>query len=621
MIQPNQEKIASTYTGKLLRIDLTHKTHHTEEIPREYYANFISARGLGSNYLYQELKQGVDPLGPENKLLMLIGVLGATKGQGFSKWVVMTKSPLTETITRSFTGGNFGVWMKFAGYDLMVVEGKADRPSYIYIDEEGVKILSAEGFMGLDPKETQLKLKEIHGPRTESACIGVAGERLVRYAVISSGERTASRGGVGAVMGSKKLKAIAINVSRKKLTPYDALKFDQLAKKQIDILKDHPRRKKMSTLGTPYATVTFSVAGMLPVRNFQEGSIQGIEDLSGEEFFRLKIRKAGCYGCMTRCGGFRKVTFGPLEGTVIDGPEYETIYAFGPLLGNTDKELIIAANALCDWYGIDTISTGVCIAFACELFERGLLSADDMDGLEPSWGNRDAIITLIEKIGKREGIGKLLGEGVKRAAEGIGQGSDAYAIHIKGLEIPGYDPRSVKGYALSMATSNIGGSHMYGRPKDEMGGKVNSYAEKNKGESIARVQKEQAIDDSVISCAFGNTGLTLEMLSEYLFAATGIEEFRDPDNLLKIGERIICLERAFNVREGFGRKDDTLPQRMFKDPMKNAGLATGQKVENLDGLLDEYYRAFGYSKEGIPTAEKVCELGLENVIGDIWKDR
>jgi len=320
---------------------------------------------------------------------------------------------------------------------------------------------------------------------------------------------------------------------------------------------------------------------------------------------------------MTRCGGMREVTQGPFQGSQIDGPEYESIYAFGPLLDITGKSFAVNANALCDYYGIDTISTGVCIAFACELFEKGIISTSDTEGLELCWGKKEALFSLIQKIGKREGIGRMLGEGVKRAAENIGGKADSYAMHIKGLELSGYDPRGVKGYALSMATSNIGGSHMYGRPRDELSGKVDPFTEKGKGASIAQVQKEQALEDSLIACTFGNSGLDIQKYSDFLRAATGISGFESNNDLLKIGERIVCLERCFNIREGFTRKDDSLPKRMTSEPLKNAGPSTGQIVKDLDILLDEYYETLGYTKEGVPTIEKLKDLELEEAIKDL----
>jgi aldehyde:ferredoxin oxidoreductase len=357
--------------------------------------------------------------------------------------------------------------------------------------------------------------------------------------------------------------------------------------------------------------------GILPTKNYCEGSIATIEEISGDRFFELKKARAGCYACMTRCGGMRNVSRGPFDGSQIDGPEYETIFAFGPLLGLTDRQFIIDANALCDALGIDTISTGVCIAFACELYSKGMISTADTDGLKLTWGNKDAIFLIIEKIGKREGFGRLLGEGVKRAAEQIGAGAEAFAMHIKGLELPGYEPRGVKGYALSMATSNIGGSHMYGRPREEFTGQADPLVENSKGDLIARVQKEQALEDSLIACTFGNTGLDTSMYARLLQAATGIEDFKEAKNLLKIGERIVCIERCFNVREGFSRKDDTLPVRMRSEPLCQAGPSTDQIVSNLDHLLDEYYRSMGYSPEGIPDTKKLQELDLREAVEDM----
>lgn len=607
----------STLTGKILRINLTDSYVGAEDIPRRIIEHFISARGLGSKYLYDELAPAIDPLSPDNKLLLLIGALGGTGLQGFSKWAVMSKSPLTGTIFRSISGGNFGVWMKHAGYDVIIVEGRAKAPVYIHMDAAGAHFIAADDLWGLDYRRLQEQLKKRHGPRTESACIGPAGEKGVRYAVIHSGERTASRGGMGTVMGSKNLKALSINVPFKKIVPFDPASYKGLIKSQIDILKDHPRKKTMSSLGTPYITTIVDKLGILPTRNYCEGSIATIEDISGDKFYELKKSRAGCYACMTRCGGMRDVVRGPFGGSQIDGPEYETIFAFGPLLGLTDEQFIIDANALCDAYGIDTISTGVCIAFACELFTKGIISSADADGLKLTWGNKDAIFKLIEKIANKEGLGRLLAEGVKKAAEQIGGGAKAFAMHIKGLELPGYEPRGVKGYALSMATSNIGGSHMYGRPREEFTGQADPLAETGKGDLIARVQTEQAVEDSLIACTFGNTGMNTAMYGRLLFTATGIENFEDDMNLLKIGERIICNERCFNVREGFSRKDDTLPERMLSEPLHQAGPATDQIVGNLEHLLDEYYHSLGYSPDGIPSIKRLRELDLHEAVEDM----
>jgi aldehyde:ferredoxin oxidoreductase len=343
--------------------------------------------------------------------------------------------------------------------------------------------------------------------------------------------------------------------------------------------------------------------------------MEGIERLFPEEFSRNKVKNFGCYGCMTRCGQIHQIDEGHYKGAYSEGPEYETIWAFGGQVGNNNLGAIVAADSLCDHLGIDTISTGNTIGFAFELFEKGIISREEADGLDLRWGNTETILNLIERIGRREGFGELLGEGVKRAAERIGRGADRYAMHVKGLELPAYEPRSIKGYGLSYATSNIGGSHMYGRPRQELYGTsdprpVDQFADEGKGDIIALVQKNQAAEEVAIVCTFGNSGLSSSLLGDLLAAGSGYEEFRDPAYLATVGERIVCLERCFNVREGFDRKEDTLPQRMFTEPLLNAGPATGQMIRKMDTLLDEYYQALGYNERGIPTLQRLEQLGL-----------
>ena len=606
----------STYTSQFLRVNLTTGAIRAEPIPEQVKKDFVGGRGFGIKYLYDELAPGIEPLGPENKLLLLTGPLGGTAAQGFSKWVAVTKSPLTGCVARALGGGDFGAYLKFAGFDFVIVEGQAEKPVYIYLEGGRADVLDAGDLWGLDTQETQQKLQEKHGPRTQVACIGPAGEKLVRYATITHGRRTASRCGVGTVMGSKNLKAMAIR-ARGKLVPHDPDGFQSLAQEQIESLKTHKRRLNLTNLGTTFMVATANTAGMFPTRNFQEGSLDGFEKIAAEEFSRVKVGNFGCYSCMTRCGQVHEMSEGPYSGAFSEGPEYETIWALGGQVGNTALGFLVAADARCDLLGLDTVSTGNCIGFACELFERGIITTEDTDGLELTWGNHAAFLTLIEKIGRREGFGGLLGEGVVRAAQRIGKGAEAYAMHAKGLELPGYEPRAVKGYGLSYATSNIGGSHMYGRPRDELYGRLDPFAEEGKGDSIALVQKGQALDDSVVVCNFGTSSLTRQFLAKLLVAATGINEFGDVAYLDRVGERIVCMERAFNVREGFDRKDDTLPARMLTEPLQNAGPATGQVIRSLDTLLDEYYDALGYTRQGVPSQEKLQELGLTEVIKDV----
>lgn len=610
----------SSYTGRFLRINLSKKSYQVEMIPEEVKKDWVGGRGFGIHYLYRDMKPGTDPLSPENKLLFLTGVLCGTTAQGFSRYIVMGKSPSTGCIGRSVGGGNFGAQIKFAGYDFLILEGASEHPTYLYIDESGVKFLDASDLWGLDTQQTQERIKKVHGEGTQSACIGPAGEKLVRFATITHGRRTASRCGMGTVMGSKGLKAIAIQAKRK-VVPENPEAFKEAVENQISILKTHPRRSRMTDYGTTALVEVADKLGCFPTRNFQAGRMKGIEKLFPEEFAKNKVKNFGCYGCMTRCGQIHKIDEGHYKGAYSEGPEYETIWAFGGEVENNDLGAIVAADSLCDHLGIDTISTGNAIGFAMELFEKGIFTQTEVDGLDLRWGNGPSILTLIEKIGKREGIGRLLGEGVKRAAEEIGRGAERYAMHAKGLELPAYEPRSIKGYGLSYATSNIGGSHMYGRPRQELYGTsdprpVDRFADEGKGDMVALVQKQQAAEEVVIVCTFGNSGLTPSMLGDLLASASGYEELRDPVYFDKVGERIVCLERCFNVREGFDRKDDTLPRRMFTEPLLNAGEATGQMIRKMDTLLDEYYEAFGYDQRGIPAPRRIEKLGMKKLLED-----
>jgi aldehyde:ferredoxin oxidoreductase len=607
----------STYTGKLLRVNIATGATAVEPIPDQVVRDFMGPRGFGIKYLYDELKPGIDPLGPENKLFLGASILGGTYGQGFAKWGITTKSPTSGGIAKSICGGDFGARLKIAGFDAIIIEDKAERPSYIHIEDGKAEILDATELWGLDTEETQDRLRQKHGPKTVAACIGPAGEKLAKYAAVICDRRTAARCGVGAVMGSKNLKAVAVNAVGR-VIPHEPQTFKRLSRELVENLTANQSRMGLTEFGTVASFKKYcGERHMTPVRNFREGSLEGVEKLFPPEFNKFKLKDYGCYGCMTRCGKVRQVTAGPYAGALTEGPEYEGVFALGAVICNTDPAFAIAGEALCDLYGIDIISTGVCIAFACELFERGIISAKDADGLELIWGNHAAFYNLIEKIGKREGFGELLGEGTKRAAEQIGQGAERYAMNVKGIEIAGYEPRAVKGYALSYAVSTIGSTHMWARPFSDLDTRTDPLADEGKGELILLEATRQAIGDCITECVFGNRGLNHDLRNQLLVAATGIEEFGDQAYLDKAGQRILCLERAFNIREGFSRKDDTLPSRFLTEPLLNAGPATGQIVRNMDGLVDEYYDAAGYARDGIPTPQKLKDLGLEYVISEM----
>jgi len=609
----------SSYNGRLIRLNLTTGKSQVEEIPRKWLKDYLGGRGLGVKYLYEELKPGVEPLSADNKVIMMMGPLGATTAMSVSRTALVTKSPLTGAVAKSIMGGSFGAFLKFAGYDGIIVEGESKKPVYLHIDKEGIHLLDAAGLWGLDTQQTHQKLREKHGKATQVACIGPAGEKLVRYAVLISDLRVGGRTGVGTVLGAKKIKGFAVNSSGP-LSLHDPDGFKKLTKEIIEGLKTSPGRIKMSDFGTSYLTLSLEKDGIFPVKNFQEGHLEGIEKIGDEALASIKTKNDGCYGCMTKCGQVREVSGGTYDGAVSEGPDYETIWSLGGNLANTDIGALIAADSLCDRLGMDTVSAGNSIGFAYELYQRGIITKKDTGGLELNWGDPAPMMVLLEQIGSREGFGKLLGEGTKRAAAQIGKGAEDYAIQVKGLELPAYEPRAVKGYGLILATSNIGASHMYGRSRDELAGKKDKLTEVDKGKDAADAEILQATQDTVIQCSFSPvTGFNAQQRSELLVMATGFKEFADPAYVEKVGERTLCLERCFNVREGFDRKDDTLPKRMRTEPLKNAGPATGQVYKNLDGLLDEYYDVLGYTRQGIPSEAKLKELGLDSVVADIKK--
>ncbi|MBI4283625.1 MAG: aldehyde ferredoxin oxidoreductase family protein [Chloroflexi bacterium] len=610
-------------TGRLLRVNLSTGKMVTESVPEEVARDFVGGRGYGIRYLYQELAPDVEPLSEDNKLLLLTGPLAGAGAVAVSRWMAVTKSPLTGAFARSVGGTDFGAWLRFIDYELLIIEGKADRPVYLHLTRDGGTIEDAAEIWGKDTKVTQEWLTQQHGRNTRAVCIGPGGEKLVRYAAIVSGRRTAGRCGTGTVMGSKNLKAVAITATRH-LQLFDKAAFDELAKEQTKIVLASKAFQNHREWGTTRTQNVTNEMGVYPVRNFRHGQETGYEEITGEEYRKLRTGKFGCYACPARCGMAHRVTTGVYAGAYSEGPEYETIWAF---TGNTDatsKEATIAADELCDDLGIDTISTGCAIGFAYELYEKGILTKGDTDGLELKWGNHQAMVTLVKKIGNREGFGNILAEGVARAAASIGKGAEACAIHVKGLELPAYEPRGAKTQGFNYATSNIGASHCFGYAAQDIFGAIeprpsDRFAEEENADLVVYNQNGTAWRETGIICAFASGwGWVTPLYSKMLVAARGIDQLADNDHLLSVGERIYSLERAFNVRQGFTREQDTLPQRMLTEPL-HTGKAPGegQVVRNQDKFLDRYYQLRGWTKDGVPSAKKLRELGLDWAVSDM----
>ena len=604
---------------KYLKVNLSTGEFKTEVIDDRVVADFIGGRGVGNYYLYRDTVPGTDPLGENNKLLLLTGPLAGTGALSSSRWMAMTKSPLTGGFAKAVGGADFAAWLAWTGYQFIEIEGKARKPSYIYYSEGSWQILDAADLWGQEVSRTQEILREKHGKDVRAACIGPAGEKLVRFASIFSERRSASRCGVGAVMGSKNLKAVVINAKRN-VQLHDAETFRKLVKEQSEAYKNSPGFKNHSEWGTTDTQRTTNMLGIYPVKNFRYGRQDNYESLLGPEYRKLRSGEFGCYACPARCGKAHTVTSGPYAGISSDGPEYESIWCFtGPIASN-NIEASIAADSLCDEMGIDTITAGNCVGFAFELFEKGIITRADTGGLELKYGDHAAMMVLLKQMGNREGFGNILAEGTRRAAEIIGKDASKYAIHCKGMEPPGYEPRGAKNMGFNYATANVGASHVYGYGAQDVWGapfprKVNRFEEGN-ADVVVYNQDRAAMNEVGIICAFSaGWGWVPEIFGKLLAAATGVKEAADPEYLAKIGTRILNMERAFNVREGFGRKDDVLPERMLKENLIVDGVPVeGARVRDMQGFLDRYYEVRGWTSDGAPTGEKIKELGLEYIL-------
>ena len=599
------------YIGKILRVDLTERRISTEKLDAEIAKKFIGGKGLGAKILYDSLKLGTDPLSPENILIFASGPLTATLAPTSARWAVVTKSPLTNIFLDCQVGGYFGAAMKLAGFDCIIMEGKADSPVYLWVHDGNAEILNAGDLWGKGCFETENTLKKRLGESAHVASIGPAGENLVRYACISVDKyRQAGRGGAGAVMGSKNLKAVAVRSASYKIEYADPEGFREAAKKALKVIRENsfiPLRRKY---GTPIWVAPVNKAALLPTRNFRTGVFEKAENISGETMRdKIVVKDGTCYNCIIQCWKYTHVESGKYKVDELAGPEYESIALLGSDCGVGSIEAVAHASMLCDDLGLDTISTGNSIAFAMECYERGLLTAEDTDGLELKFGNADAEIEMVKKIAYRKGLGNLLAEGVRRASKKIGDGSEKFAMHVKGLEIPGYDPRGAFGMALAYATSDRGACHQRAwTVRAEIEGKLEPrFSTKGRARFVKETQDERAMCFSLVLCDFAP--LEVKHFVELLNKATGFNF--TVEDYLKTGERIWNLTRLFNVREGITRKDDTLPPRFMEEPLPE-GATKGQVVtkEMLDEMLDEYYALRGWDKNGVPTEEKLKELGL-----------
>jgi len=607
-----------SYAGKIAWIDLSNNAIRIEALDEQIARKYLGGKGLGAYLLYKYLPAKTDPLDPENLLIFVTGPLTGTLFPAVARSAVVTKSPLTGTFLDSYSGSYLGPHLKYAGYDAMVISGKADRPSYVWIDEGKITIKDAEDLWGLPCPRAEQLLKEKLGKGISVAAIGPAGEKGVRFANIFSQSRAYGRGGSGAVMGSKNVKAVAVS-GNIKLAIDDDVRFKAIVRSCRQKIAAHPlvgKKGSFPRVGTMHTVDLTQETGTLPSQNWQENTSTQSDFVGSEDFEKFIVRPRACFGCPIGCSRETRVEVDGDE-IITEGPEYETIYAFGANCGIDDPQIIVAADQLCDEYGMDTISCGGVIGFAMECFEKELLSETDTDGLTLQFGNKHALVEMIHRIGKRQGIGRLLSEGVKRAATKI-KGSEFFAIHVKGLELPGYDPRGMKGQALTYALSDRGGCHLRSNTlRTELMGlpvALDRYSYENKAEMVREIQLRPVIFNSVVACFFSTFALTIEDYAEAISAATGWP--LTPEKLLLIAERIWNLTRLFNVREGFQKADDTLPERLFTQA-SSKGPSKGEVVDraSFEKMRETYYRIAGWDPQsGIPTEAKLRELDLDKKI-------
>ena len=626
------------YAGKILRVDLTAKKIWVQPLRKDLARKYIGGTGIASRILWEEVKADVDPLGPENRLIVITGPVTGTIWHTAGRAAFVAKSPLTGIWGESHFGGFFGPELKFSGYDAIIITGRSDKPVYLCIYDGIPEIRSAEHLWGKNTYETaDIIREELDDKEVKVAAIGQAGENLVRYAaVINDYGNAAGRTGMGAVMGSKKLKAIAVRgFGSVKVADMDGFMklYDELHERMLS----HPFTPDRVKYGTTSLVELMNAIGRLPTYNMQQGVFEYYEEISGERLRELYFVKPHAdMACLQRCG--RIVRTGGRYEMFGKGPEYEALDSFGARCGVRNLEAVIYANHLANLYGMDAISAGASISWAMECYEKGIITKEDTGGLDLSWGNYEAVIQLIHDIAFRRGFGNILAEGSYRASKIIGRGSEKYAMHVKGLEISGQDGRTHRSAGLTHATAARGADHMrslvtvdqlgyrdvaakrFGEDKVER--VCNGYSEDFKALAVKMHEDAYAIRDSLIVCWY-SVGwppvFWMEDFANVLVAVTGEEEFGDVRELFRIGERINNMKRAFNVRHGITRKDDVLPDRFTKEPMPD-GPGKGQVV-NLDRMLDEYYELRGWDRNGIPRKDKLLELDLADVEEEISKIR
>ncbi len=609
------------YGGRILRIDLTEQKSEIQGFDEAFARKYLGGNGFAAKILYDGLSRGVDPFSPENMIVFAVGPITDTPVPSTSRAYVATKSPLNGLFFDSTFGGRFAITQKRTGFEAIVISGKSKSPIYLVIDETGAQFRPAGSLWGKLTRETVETIQAAEGESTDVLAIGPAGEKNVRFACLvhywRGREGVAGRGGVGAVLGSKNVKAVAVKGTRK--TQVANLQgLQELIVSQKETMEKGTAGLK--NLGTPVLVNMINTLGGLGVRNLQEEQSPRAADIGGERLKELFFeRNDTCFGCPIACG---KTLHLPKElgGLRWKMPEYETLFSLGSMADNWDPSALLKLNSLCDQWGLDTISMGVTLSFALECFSKGYLTPQDAGGRTLSFGDAALLLDLVEETGKRQGFGDVLAEGSFRLAKRLGPEAAELLSCCKKVELAGHSPRALKGMSIGYATATRGGSHHDARPTLQYSGQFNRTQAKAQPSFALQTQNFTALDDSLTQCRFaserGYGGLVNENYVKMINMVTGWQLVLE--EVERLGERIYNLERVFNCREGISREDDSLPYRITHQPI-STGPSRGMYCppEEFEEMLEEYYRQRGWDKRGNPTPEKLGSLGLDQVVKDL----
>jgi len=611
------------YAGKILEVDLTSGKISKASVDDETLRKFIGGSGLAAKLFLDRVSPEVEPLSPQNTLFVMIGPLQGTNLPGAGRFNVSAKSPLTNIWGEGNCGGTFGPELKFAGCDGIIIEGASDKPVYLFIDDDKVEIRDAADFWGKDSYETtdMLRDKIGGGRKVKVLAIGQAGENLVKYAAIVHDKADViGRCGLGAVMGSKKLKAIVVRGTGKAsiAVPED---YNKARRAALDVIEDSALAQSLHSMGTDAALSLGMMTGDVPSKNWSLGeNLEGSEALGGPTYSEKYLtRTHACYACPIACKRVVQVKEGPYKGEEQAGPEYETCCTFGTLVMNNDLEAVIKINEMCNRYGLDTISCGSSIAFAIDCFENGLITEGDTEGIKLTWGNMESVFKMVDKIGRREGFGDVLAEGSRAAAKKIGKNASDFAVEVKGLEAPMHDPRGYHGMGLAYAMSNRGACHnqhmnvyveqgMNAYP--EIGLKEDYEGQTSEGKAEMTMISENLgmVCSSAVFCIFAMACLQVNDLVEFLRTTTGFDYALD--EMMECGERVWLLKRGLNNLMGVTAADDRLPRKILTSV--NDGAAAGS-VPDIESMRKEYYDLRKLNANGYPSREKLESVGLPDL--------